>query len=51
MAIKVTIKNGFRVITSDEGKKIRLKGTKDEHPKAVEPIDGKEHEYEEVEDE
>ena len=42
-------KNGFRIISSDAGKKIRLKGTKDAHPKAVEPEDGKHYEYEEVE--
>jgi len=47
--IRTKTENGFLVIYSDEGKKIRLKGTGDAHPKAIEPADGKHHQYEEVE--
>ena len=48
--IKTKTENGFLVIYSDEGSKIRLKGTSDAHPKAIEPIGGKHYEYEEVDE-
>ena len=49
--IQTKTENGFLIIYSDEGKKIRLKGTNDAHPKAIEPVDGKHYEYEEPDDE
>ena len=44
-------KNGIVHIYSDEGRKIRQNDTGIVFRNAYEPIDGRKHEYEEVEDE
>lgn len=49
--IKTETKNGIVHIYSDEGRKIRQKDTGIVFGNAYEPIDGRKHEYEEVEDE